>query len=109
MEEKTGTITDIVFRNDENGYTVAVMETETEYFTVVGNLPQCVKGSRFRLTGIFKNHPTYGEQFAFKEFEEIMPDDSDAICEVEIWVKNLKSFCIRTPFCKISLRRYAAD
>ena len=46
MEEKTGTITDIVFRNDENGYTVAVMETETEYFTVVGNLPQCVKGSR---------------------------------------------------------------
>ena len=48
MEEKTGTITDIVFRNDENGYTVAVMETETEYFTVVGNLPQCVKGSRFR-------------------------------------------------------------
>ena len=79
MEEKTGTITDIVFRNDENGYTVAVMETETEYFTVVGNLPQCVKGSRFRLTGIFKNHPTYGEQFAFKEFEEIMPDDSDAI------------------------------
>ena len=79
MEERQGTITDIIFRNEENGYTVAVMETETEYFTVVGNLPHCVRGTRYRLTGVFKNHPHYGEQFAFSEFEELLPDSSEAI------------------------------
>ncbi len=79
MEEKTGTITEIIYRNDENGYTVAVMETETEYFTVVGVLPRCVKGSMFRLNGRFKEHRVYGEQFAFEEFEELLPSGRDAI------------------------------
>ncbi|MBO4234933.1 MAG: ATP-dependent RecD-like DNA helicase [Firmicutes bacterium] len=79
MEERTGTIAEIIFRNEENGYTVAVMETETEYFTVVGNLPVCHKGARFKLRGTFKQHSTYGEQFAFTEFEEVMPTGIDAI------------------------------
>ena len=79
MEEQTGIITDIVFRNDSNGYTIAVLETETEYFTVVGTLPECKKGSRFKLTGAFKVHPSYGEQFAFSSFEELMPTDALSI------------------------------
>ena len=78
-EERTGTITEIIFRNDENGYTVAVMETETEYFTIVGNLPECQKGAHFKLRGMFKTHATYGEQFAFTEFEEVLPTGIDAI------------------------------
>ena len=79
MEEKTGTIAEIIYRNEENGYTVAVMETEEEYFTVVGNFPMVNKGSCFLLRGSFKEHPTYGEQFAFTEFEEVMPTGKDAI------------------------------
>ena len=50
-----------------------------EYFTVVGNLPRVSKGSRFKLIGQFKDHPTYGEQFAFTEFEEVMPTGKEAI------------------------------
>ncbi len=73
MEEKQGIITEIIFHNEENGYTIAVMETEDEYFTVVGCLPSCVKGSSYKLRGTFKIHPTYGEQFAFNEFEEMLP------------------------------------
>lgn len=73
MEEKEGIITEIIFHNEENGYTIAVMETEDEYFTVVGCLPSCVKGSSYKLRGTFKIHPTYGEQFAFSEFEEVLP------------------------------------
>ena len=79
QEERTGTIVEIIFRNEENGYTVAVMETDTEYFTVVGNLPRCLKGARFRLTGSFREHPSYGEQFVFREFEEILPEEKSAI------------------------------
>lgn len=73
MEEKQGNLTEIIFHNEENGYTIAVMETEDEYFTVVGCLPSCVKGSSYKLRGTFKVHPTYGEQFAFSEFEEVLP------------------------------------
>ena len=73
IEEKKGIITDIIFHNEDNGYTIAVMETDDEYFTVVGCLPTCIKGSSYRLTGTFKVHPTYGEQFAFTSFEEVMP------------------------------------
>lgn len=73
MEEKQGVITEIIFHNDDNGYTIGVMETEDEYFTVVGCLPACNKGSSYKLRGTFKNHPKYGEQFAFSEVEEVLP------------------------------------
>ncbi|MBR3212818.1 MAG: ATP-dependent RecD-like DNA helicase [Firmicutes bacterium] len=79
MEERTGTVCEVIFRNEENGYTVAVMETDDEYITVVGNLPNCAKGSRFTLRGTVKEHPLYGEQFAFTEFMEIMPENAEAI------------------------------
>ena len=49
------------------------METDDEMFTVVGCLPSCVKGTSYKLRGTFKVHPTYGEQFAFTEFEEVLP------------------------------------
>ncbi|MBR4019880.1 MAG: ATP-dependent RecD-like DNA helicase, partial [Firmicutes bacterium] len=73
IEEKQGTLTDIIFHNEENGYTIAIMETETEYFTVVGCLPACAVGSAYKLQGTFKVHPTYGEQFAFTSFEQMLP------------------------------------
>lgn len=73
VEEKKGIITDIIFHNEDNGYTIAIMETDDEMFTVVGCLPNCIKGSSYQLTGTFKVHPTYGEQFAFTSFTEVMP------------------------------------
>ncbi len=91
MEERIGSIVEIIFRNEENGYTVAVMESASdsekseqergEYFTVVGNLPRVSRGSRFKLFGRFKEHPNYGEQFSFTEFEEVMPTGRDAIID----------------------------
>lgn len=75
MEEKQGMISEIIFYNEDNGYTIAIMETEDEYFTVVGCLPSCVKGSSYKLRGSFKIHPNYGEQFAFTEFEEVLPTE----------------------------------
>lgn len=81
MEEKQGTIAEIIFHNQENAYTIAVFETEEEQFTAVGNLPACRKGSAYIIQGQWKNHPTYGEQFAFSSFEEIMPSSEAGIEE----------------------------
>lgn len=79
MEEKQGTIAEVIFRNDKNGYTVAVFETELEAFTAVGNLPYADVGRSYLLRGEFTEHPAYGEQFAIKEFEETMPSTEDGI------------------------------
>lgn len=81
LEEKQGTIAEIIFHNNENSYTVAVFETETEAFTAVGNIPSASVGRGYVLRGEFITHQTYGEQFSVKEFEEIMPSTKDGIKE----------------------------
>lgn len=85
VEEFTGIIRDIIFHNNENGYTVAVFETESEgyeeEFTVVGNIPQVTAGRTYRLQGSFTEHPVYGEQFKVSSFEEQMPSSAEGIRE----------------------------
>lgn len=73
MEIKTGVFTDIIFHNEDNGYTIAEMETDEELLTVVGNLSKAIKGTCYELTGEFKIHPRYGEQFAFSSATEKLP------------------------------------
>ncbi len=79
LEERQGTVADIIFRNEENGYTIVIFETEDEQFTAVGTLPSCRKGSHFLLRGQWKTHPSYGEQFSFFEHEEVMPSSEEGI------------------------------
>ncbi|MEG2199558.1 MAG: ATP-dependent RecD-like DNA helicase [Anaerovorax sp.] len=71
--EKQGTIVDIVFRNKENSYTIAIAENEEEAFTVVGYLPVADEGRRFLFKGTMKNHPNYGEQLNVEQAMEVMP------------------------------------
>ncbi len=73
MEIKVGKITDIIFYNDINGYTIATMETEEEIFTIVGTLPRCHVGGNYELKGTFIVHPKFGEQFSFTYGEEVLP------------------------------------
>ena len=80
-KEYDGVIAEMIFHNSENGYTVAVFETELEAFTAVGNLPSASVGRSYVLRGEFIIHPTYGEQFAIKEFEESMPTTEEGIRE----------------------------
>lgn len=81
IEERQGNVADIIFRNEENGYTIVIFETEDEQFTAVGTLPSCRKGAGFLLRGQWKTHPSYGEQFSIIEFEEKMPSSEAGIEE----------------------------
>lgn len=81
IEEKEGTIAEIIFHNPENGYTVAVFENDTEAFTVVGNIISPGTGRYYRISGEYITHPVYGEQFSAAIFEEIMPSSEDGIKE----------------------------
>lgn len=79
MEEKTGTITEIIYYNKENAYTIALAESEAEQFTAVGYLPGAEKGRTFLFRGAWKTHSSYGEQFVYTAYEEQMPTTDQGI------------------------------
>ncbi len=83
IEEIQIKIAEIIFHNDDNGYTVAVGENEETDLqcTIVGTLPSAIKGRSFVLRGKWKNHSSYGEQFAFSEYEEMLPKTSEGIID----------------------------
>ena len=71
-----GEIEEIIFRNEENGYTVAVLsyleERVNKYITVTGPLPEVHIGEALLLTGELKE-TKYGTQFAFTYAEISTP------------------------------------
>ena len=77
--EIIGQITDIIFQNETNCYTVAEFTMENEVTTVVGYLPFINEGDSLKLFGKYITHQDYGEQFKIETFEKIMPQTLDAL------------------------------
>ncbi len=77
--ELKGTIQDVIYKNEINGYTIATFEMESADTTIVGYLPFIQKGDSLKLIGKFVTHPDYGDQFKVETFEKIMPETLDAL------------------------------
>lgn len=80
-ESVTGYIDHIIFRNEENGYTVFVMKgvAEEEELTCVGTFPVINQGASIEAFGSYTNHHVYGKQFQISSFTEKMPQDALAM------------------------------
>ena len=78
-EEKQGKISEIIFHNEENFYSILLFETNEEQFFAVGNIPNPKMGRTYRLLGDWTKHPKYGEQFKFSSFEELEPTTEEGI------------------------------
>ena len=79
-ETVTGYIDHIIFRNDQNGYTVMVLkQTGEEELTCVGTFPDISQGATIEASGNYIHHPVYGKQFQIASFTEKMPEDSLAM------------------------------
>ena len=77
----SGYIDHIVFRNEENGYTVLVLkgvEGEDE-MTCVGTFPSISEGMPIEATGSYTRHQVYGKQFQISSYTEKMPEDALAM------------------------------
>ncbi len=68
----TGIIEDIVYRNDENGYTVARLEKDENIVTVVGKFIDVQVGAEVTLEGKFEK-TKYGVQYVFSSYEMSAP------------------------------------
>ena len=75
----TGTVEDIIYRNEENGYTVVDIEVKKEMITATGIMPTVESGMDVRLFGYYKSHPSYGLQFAVETFEQTIPTSIQGI------------------------------
>ena len=77
----TGYIDHVIFRNEDNGYTVMVLkgvEGEDE-LTCVGSFPVLNQGATVEVTGSYIQHHIYGKQFQASTMVEKMPEDALAI------------------------------
>ena len=80
-ETVTGYIDHIIFRNEENGYTVMVVKNSEneEELTCVGSFPAVSQGTTIQASGIYTPHPVYGKQFQISSFVEKIPEDTYAM------------------------------
>ncbi|MEF2879318.1 MAG: ATP-dependent RecD-like DNA helicase [Blautia sp.] len=80
MEETIeGYVEHIIFRNQENGYTVASLVSDGEEITCVGTFRFLNEGETIRAKGEFTRHPSYGRQFSVSSYESVIPQDSAAM------------------------------
>lgn len=70
----TGTVNDITFRNDVNGYTVFAVDNGDEELTVVGIVADLKIGDRVEVVGEYVYHSVYGRQFKADFCNALMPE-----------------------------------
>ncbi|MET8677643.1 ATP-dependent RecD-like DNA helicase [Streptomyces sp. NPDC004647] len=71
-----GVLERITYANEENGYTVARVDTGRgggDLLTVVGSLLGAQPGESLRMEGIWGSHPQYGRQFTVENYTTVLP------------------------------------
>lgn len=79
QETVQGYIDHIIYRNEENGYTVLSLVMEGEELTCVGFFQYINEGETIKAVGRYTEHMSYGEQFKIESYETVVPTDAAAI------------------------------
>lgn len=78
----SGSVSSIIYANEETGYTVLRLDTGAEgLVTVVGCLPYASPGETLELEGTWTSHPAHGRQFKVERAVRRMPETVSAIYE----------------------------
>ena len=72
-----GTVEGILYRNDENGYMVATVITDSDdLVNIVGILPGVDEGDTITFSGRWENNARYGKQYRVLEYMTEMPTEA---------------------------------
>ena len=74
-----GMIQEIIYRNEDNNYTVVLIEMNKEFITATGRFPVINEGEWVELNGKFILNKKYGEQFAVDSVKLSPPNTSEGI------------------------------
>lgn len=75
MEVVTGYVEHIVYRNEDNGYTVFNLDSEDGEVTCVGNFHYINEGEMLEIQGEYVNHSVYGSQLKVNSHKVKEPED----------------------------------
>ena len=75
MNSIKGYVEHIVYRNEENGYTVFNLNNEDGEVTCIGSFHYIDEGELLKLTGEYTTHKLYGMQFKVESCEVCEPED----------------------------------
>jgi len=74
-----GTVDEIIYTNEMNGYCVLELNTPDESIVVVGYLPFINEGDSVRVIGTWAIHPEYGKQLKADNYEKKLPHTKEAL------------------------------
>ncbi len=78
MAEIRGVVTDVIYSNEETGYSVLELESEGAVSLVVtGNIPLPGNGEIIEAEGELVSHPVYGQQFKARRVTRSFPEESN--------------------------------
>ena len=78
--ELSGTVENIIYKNEENGYTVLRLKNDSgELVTVVGCFPYAAAGESMIISGSWMNHSIHGRQFKAEFAQRLLPTSANAI------------------------------
>lgn len=75
MEQVKGYVEHIIYRNDDNGYTVMNLVDGEEEIVCVGNFRTVDQGETLEVSGNYTEHPLYGIQLKAESYRVVEPDD----------------------------------
>ncbi len=80
LEKVEGSVASVIYRNEENGYTVLRLDEDNgDSCIVVGCIPMAAPGESMTAWGQWTRHPNHGEQFKAEHTERTMPVGAEAI------------------------------
>ena len=80
MEESvTGIVEHVIYRNEDNGYTVFTMTGGGRELTVVGTFERLNEGESIEVFGRYTEHAAYGRQLRADRYEVRVPETAEAI------------------------------
>lgn len=82
LSEINGIISSVIYMNDENGYAVVRLESDSgEMITAVGCLPYIAPGEMMSAEGSWVTHAQHGRQFKIEQSNRLLPTSADGIYE----------------------------
>ena len=75
MVTLTGIVNGITFQNEDSGFTVVQLQTESSpiLYTCVGVMPTVAPGESIQVEGEWESHRKFGKQFNVKTYQLMRP------------------------------------
>ena len=82
MEKISGVVENVVYKNENNDYTVfEIADEDNRLITAVGIIPMVSEGETVILEGQWTYHKEFGKQFSFVSYEKSLPKEIDGIIQ----------------------------